>query len=174
MKKQDTLRPVDLAVVLTLAVKTANPGPTYDQLGQALGLSSSTSFKSVQRLQSAGLLRPESREPNRMVLMQFLEHGVRCAFPPSIGREVRGVPTAHAGPTLSAFFDSAKPYVWPDLDGTVRGTGLAPLYPKAPDLARSEPEIYNVLTLVDALRVGEARERNLALDALRTRLGVTK
>ena len=174
MQKQDTLKPVDLAVVLTLAIKPADPSPTYDQLGQLLGTSSSTSFESVQRLQSAGLLRPESREPNRAVLMNFLEHGLRCTFPPSIGREVRGVPTAHAGPVLREFFGSAKPYVWPDLDGTVRGTGLAPLYAKAPALAKREPEIYSILTLVDALRVGEARERNLALDALRNCLGVAK
>jgi hypothetical protein len=174
MLKQDTLKPVDLAVVLTLAIKPADPSPTYEQLGQALGMSSSTSFESVHRLQSAGLLRPESREPNRAVLMNFLEYGVRCAFPPSIGKEARGVPTAHSGPALRAFFDSAKPYVWPDLDGTVRGTGLAPLYSNAPDLAKREPEIYSMLTLVDALRVGEARERKLALDALRKRLGVAK
>lgn len=167
MPKQDTLRPVDVALVLALAVKRDEPAPTYSELGHTLGVSSSTTFESVQRLQGSGLLRPETREPNTNALMNFLEHGVRCAFPPALGQEVRGIPTAHAGPALSEFFDPVNPFVWPDADGPARGTALAPLYPKATDLPAREPEIYNVLTLVDALRVGQARERAVALDELK-------
>lgn len=167
MAKQDTLKPIDLAIALTLAIKPAEPRPTYDQLGQALGVSSSTSFESVQRLQSAGLLLPETREPNANVLMNFLEFGVKCTFPPSLGRQARGVPTAHTGPALQKVFDDTDPIVWPDPDGSVRGTGLTPLYPNAVDLPEREPEIYDALTLVDALRVGRARERTAAMTALR-------
>lgn len=167
MPKQDTLKPIDLAIAMTLAIKPPEPRPTYDQLGRALGVSSSTAFESVQRLQSAGLLRPETREPNTNVLMNFLEFGAKCTFPPSLGRQSRGVPTAHTGPALRKVFDGTDPIVWPDADGSARGTGLTPLYPNAVALPEREPAIYDALTLVDALRVGRARERAAAMTALR-------
>ena len=56
--------------------------------------------------------------------------------------------------------------MWPEARGSVRGTSLTPLYPKATALPEREPEVYNALTLVDALRVGQARERTAALAAL--------
>jgi len=173
MAKQDTLKPVDLAVVITLAIKGDAPSATYSELGHALGVSSSTTFEAVKRLQSSGLLRPGTREPNIRELRNFLAHGARHAFPPVLGREARGVPTAHAGPPLKALFDSAKPVVWPEAHGSVRGTGLTPLYPKATELPDREPAVYCALTLVDAVRVGQARERNAALAALDKVLGVT-
>jgi hypothetical protein len=81
------------------------------------------------------------------------------------------VPTAHSGPVLKEFFDSTKPVVWPDSQGKMRGMSLTPLYPKATELPDSAPDIYNLLTLVDALRVGQARERQAALAALDRALG---
>ena len=171
--KQDALKPHDVAVVLALAVKGNDPSvATYSEIGHTLGLSSSTTHESVDRLQRAGLLRPGSRNANVHELRNFLEHGVRAAFPPAIGQTARGVPTAYSGPELSGLFDSSTSMVWPDPKGKVRGVSLTPLYPKATELPEKDPEIYNALTLVDALRVGQARERNAALSALDKVLGV--
>ena len=170
MNKQDALKPVDIAIVLALGVRPGDSVPTYSVLAAALGVSASTAHESVRRLQRSGLLLPESLQPNVTLLLNFLEYGIRCAFPPSLGRVVRGVPTAHAGPALAQLFDATDPVVWPDLDGSIRGTGLTPLYPNATALPGHEPEIYDALTLVDALRVGQARERAAALAALRQAL----
>ena len=49
---------------------------------------------------------------------------------------------------------------------------MAPLYPNAVHLPATDPELYEVLTLVDALRVGQARERNAARVALNASLGM--
>jgi hypothetical protein len=166
MNKQDTLRPLDIVVALTLAIKPEAVSTSFGKLGECLGLSSSTTFESMKRLENSGLVRPGSREPNLRELRNFIAHGVKHAFPPELGREVRGIPTAHSGPVLKDLFDATKPIVWPDVGGSVRGTGLTPLYPGATRLASREPEIYSALTLVDAIRVGQARERNAALDAL--------
>ena len=118
-----------------------------------LGVSSSTSFESVQRLQSAGLVRPETREPNTHVLMKFLEFGVKSTFlRRSAGRYaayLRRMPSV-----LQQIFDGTDPVVWPDATGSGRGTGLTPLYPNAVALPEREPDIYNALTLVDALGSG--------------------
>ena len=166
MAKQDMLHPIDLIVALALAVAKGAQFSTYAELARRLGVSSSTAFKAVKRLQSSGLLRPGTREPNLHALRGFLEHGARHAFPPILGREARGVPTAHAGPALRDLFDTERPFVWPEARGSARGMSLTPLYPKATALPEREPEVYNALTLVDALRVGQARERTAALAAL--------
>jgi hypothetical protein len=172
VNKQDTLRPIDFVVALTLAVRKTAPQATYAQLGEMLGVSSSTTFASVGRLERSGMLRPGTREPNLRELHGFIEFGVKHVFPAAMGPEVRGVPTAYSAPVLKKRIDSTKAIVWPAAQGSVRGTALKPLYPQAPDLAIREPQIYDALTLVDALRVGRARERKAALEVLDEAIGV--
>jgi len=60
--------------------------------------------------------------------------------------------------------------VWPSGDGTVRGYALAPLYRTAPAAARRDTAVHEVLALIDALREGGVRERELAMRELRRRL----
>ncbi|HEV3070539.1 MAG TPA: hypothetical protein VGY76_03825 [Solirubrobacteraceae bacterium] len=62
------------------------------------------------------------------------------------------------------------PPVWPDPLGEERGLEVRPLYPAVVSLARSDPEMYELLALVDALRVGDARTRGFAGDLLRERI----
>jgi hypothetical protein len=47
---------------------------------------------------------------------------------------------------------------------------LAPLYRSAPEAALRDPQLYELLVLVDAMRAGRARERKLASDELGRRL----
>jgi hypothetical protein len=62
------------------------------------------------------------------------------------------------------------PPVWPDPDGEVRGGSFEPLHKAVPHAARKDPRLYELLALVDALRDGRARERQLAEKALSTLL----
>ena len=62
------------------------------------------------------------------------------------------------------------PVVWADPEGKVRGEALEPLYPSVPRAARADEALYELLALVDAVRAGRARERELAVAALRKRL----
>ena len=52
--------------------------------------------------------------------------------------------------------------VWPHSKGTVRGLSLAPLYPSVPEAALKDERLYAMLSLFDALRSGQARERKAA------------
>lgn len=61
-------------------------------------------------------------------------------------------------------------YVWPYADGNVRGQSVAPLYPSVPYAASRDPKLHEFLALIDALRVGRARERNLAVEEIKKRL----
>jgi hypothetical protein len=164
------LKPVDVVVGLRLAEA---PGEKYAQLGADLGISSSSAHQSVRRLAAAGLLRPNTRTVNRLAFREFLEHGVRYAFPARPGVEARGVPTAHAAPPLSSHIVSAHAYVWPSAVGPSSGQSVTPLYPAAIRLPDRCPSVYESLALVDALRVGQARERKLAAAVLARKLEAT-
>jgi DNA-binding Lrp family transcriptional regulator len=165
----EPLKPVDVLVVFGLV---HHPEATYEQLSADLGVSASWAHKSVKRLQAAGLLRPDSRAVNRLTLKEFLEHGLRYAFPAKPGAEVRGIPTAHSGPPLSQRIVAEDAMVWPSVTGSAFGREVAPLYPGAIELPKRSPEVYELLTLADALRVGRARERKLAAEELERRLAV--
>ncbi len=125
---------------------------------------------SVRRATHAGLLGPK-RRPNMRALREFIVHGVKYAFAPERGRVTRGIPTAHAAPPLEReIAGSELPPVWPHSEGTVRGETFEPLYPSVPKAVKSDPLLYELLALVDAIRGGRARERKLAEKHLRKRL----
>jgi hypothetical protein len=163
----EPLKPIDVVVALRLA---EGPEAKYEQLRADLGISASWAHAAVQRLQAANLLRPKSRTVNRLALMEFLEHGLRYAFPARPGAEARGVPTAHSGPPLAARVVAEDSMVWPCASGSSVGRAIAPLYERATELPQRCPSVYESLTLVDALRAGRARERKLAVEELARRL----
>jgi hypothetical protein len=84
------------------------------------------------------------------------------------------MPTSYAAPLLRELIqhEAAKdlPPVWPDPEGKVRGYALEPLFRNVPYAALRDQQLYELLALVDALREGRARERNLAATELRRRL----
>lgn len=169
MPKQEVLKPQDIAVALRLAEM---PEASYVALGADLAMSPSTAHGSVERLQLAGLLRPDSRQINRHFLMEFLEHGVKYMFPAKLYASARGVPTAHSGPALASEFISGDTIVWPDSKGNAIGQSMTPLYEKAAELANKCPSVYELLTLVDAIRIGRVRERATALEKIKERLPI--
>lgn len=164
------LHPTDLVVAIRLIEGTV----TFQKLSDDLGVSLSQAHASVARLAKAQLLRPGTRAVNRLHLDEFLIHGARYAFPAQLGPETRGIPTAHAAPALATHVDATDPYVWPSPAGELLGHAIEPLYPGAIRLRERAPETYRLLTLFDALRVGQARERSRARDLLREALGIRR
>lgn len=162
------LKPADVAVALQLSL---TPDVPYRELAAAVGISHGEAHNAVRRLQAARLLRAGSRVVKTEALLDFLLGGVPYVFAATPGAEVRGVPTAHAAPPLAADFAAADAYVWPSAEGQVRGASLEPLYAGAVHTATTNPALYELLALVDALRAGRARERQRARDHLRQRLG---
>jgi DNA-binding Lrp family transcriptional regulator len=162
------LKPADVAIALQLSL---TPDVPYRDLAAAVGISHGEAHNAVRRLQAARLLRAGSRVVKTEALLEFLIGGVPYAYAATPGAEVRGVPTAHAAPPLAAEFAAAHAYVWPSAEGLVRGESLEPLYAGAVHTATTNPALYELLALVDALRAGRARERQRARDHLRQRLG---
>jgi hypothetical protein len=123
-------------------------------------------------LGEANLVDPETREIGREALRNFLVHGEPYAFPASPKEVTRGMPTAWAAPVLSGKISASEqiPPVWPDPEGQVQGAAVQPLYGSVPGAARRDPALYDLLALVDALRIGRARERSLAEKEITHRL----
>ncbi len=163
-------KPQDVVVALLLTLEQG--AKTYAELGQILGMSASEVHAAVRRLREARLIDPETREVRMEALRNFLVHGVPYAFPARQKEITRGMPTAWAAPALAEKIRSSDqlPPVWPDPDGKVQGSAVEPLYPSVPGAARRHPLLYELLALVDALRLGRARERGMAEKEIAVRL----
>jgi hypothetical protein len=165
-----SLKPQDLLVLLKLAVHT-DAAWSYPKLAVELAMSPSEVHASVRRASRAGLFQETSRSVNRRALLELLVHGVKYVFPAEKGGMTRGLPTAHSAPPLREHFASSEvATVWADPQGTVRGEALEPLYRSVPQAARADAKLYECLALVDTIRAGHARERELAVSELRKRL----
>jgi hypothetical protein len=88
------------------------------------------------------------------------------------GAMTRDVPTAYAAsPLKEQIVPDGEPVpVWPYAEGTVRGYSFSPLHKNAPLAALEDPRLYELLALVDAMRDGRARERELAGRELKLRI----
>jgi hypothetical protein len=62
--------------------------------------------------------------------------------------------------------------VWPSERGKVRGESVTPLSEGVLRASGRDPWLYDALALVDALRVGQSRDRRLASEILAARLTV--
>jgi hypothetical protein len=177
------LKPQDVVLLLKL-VSSKSDNWTFGKLGKSLAMSASHAFDSALRAENSRLLTltkapstpPKARavlfHPNRANLKEFLIHGVKYSFPVERGGITRGIPTAEGAPPLreQLFDPSSFSPVWPSPDGDVRGTEFSPLYKNVPHAIRGDKALYELLVLVDAIRDGRAREREIAVRELNSRI----
>lgn len=157
----------DIVVLLWLGGRQGVP-PTFGAMANQLHADVAGIHRSVSRLRASGLVGPD-RNVQLAQADEFLAHSLRYLFPPVLGGEARGIPTAWAIPPLRdrlAGFER-QPYVWAHPQGTERGIAIEPLHRSVPDLALSDPALHRRLALADALRLGDARIRELAREELR-------
>ena len=167
--RQVVLKPQDLYVLLAL-LSRVDGSAGYTELAEQTGLAISAVHGALKRAAAARLLMFDERRPVilKPQLKEFLLSGAKYAFPPVWGTMSRGVPTGYAAPPLNTIIaPSSDPMpVWPSAKGAVRGLSLVPLYPSVPDAALRDEKLYALLTLFDAIRSGQARERNAASELL--------
>lgn len=171
--RQWSLKPQDLAIALKLVALRGERLP-YRELGQQMRLSQFEAHAATQRLLAArlvveveGVIRPVTA-----VLQPFMLYGAPYAFPPVRGEMTIGFPTAYGVSPLKekVMFSDENPPVWPHPEGTHRGLTLQPLYESLALAAQDDKALYELLALLDALRIGQARERELAAGLLQERL----
>lgn len=170
MKEQkQTLSPLDIVILLKIIALGDNPW-LQSNLAESLHISQSEVSKSFMRSKYAGLLDASAKKVSRLAIMEFLQYGIRYVFPQQPGAIVRGIATAHSAHPLNAIFKSEEPYVWPAAKGNLRGQSILPLYPSVIDAIKEDVKLYELLALVDAIRVGRAREKEIAVKELKSRI----
>lgn len=166
MKQQDI-------IILLKLIVIGDRKWIYDDLAKELFMSKSSIHAGLKRAEAAKLINLKiSKQPFRRALLEFLIHGVKYAYPPKKGCIMRGIPTAYAAPPLSKQIvaDSDLPPVWPYAEGKVKGYQFSPLYQSVPQASLRDQALYELLTLIDAIRDGRARERELAAKELTARI----
>jgi len=167
------IKPQDVLVLLKL-VASGWPG-SFAALGAQLSMSASETHAAFHRSRRAGLIMPDSYQPNRTAVAEFLICGLKYVLAVRPGERTRGMLTGFAAAPLAAFFkvssDDRDLPVWPMPDGERAGLEIRPICRSAPLAARKDASLYEWLVLADALRgVGNARERELAEKIVRERL----
>jgi hypothetical protein len=146
-------------------------------LEAALGISKTEVGASIKRSIASGLAIKDRKtgrpRPNRRQLREFIVHGLKFVFPAKPGSMQRGLPTVFAAPVLRGALHSAGSLisVWPYAHGQELGQSVEPLFKSVPEAAEKDERLYAYLALIDAVRLGNQREANLAADLLAERLG---
>ena len=167
--KQTSISPQDIVVLLKISTYN-NQYWEQAPLSEELYMSQSEISKSVARSKYAGLLYSSVKKVRRLALMELLQYGISYVFPQQPGPIVRGIPTAHSAPPLNNIIVSNEPYVWPSGKGKIRGQSIIPLYPSVVEAVQKDEKLYELLALVDAIRVGRAREKEIAIKELKSRI----
>lgn len=147
------------------------------ELSKELMISLSEINSGIKRLIVAGLLRKTQGAqfvPILAAAEEFIISGLKYIFPTKLGEYTRGIPTAVAAPLFKdkIVLGNDPIPVWPYAFGENKGVALNPLHPSVPKSLRDYPDesFYELLVLIDAIRIGRARERNIAIKLLKEKL----
>ena len=183
MKDHKGMRPQDIVILLAivslhrdgwnksgLKVIHRPPYPQNKDLAELLKISTAEISASIHRSSFSGLV---DMSPVKRVFMQslfeFLKFGLKYVFPVQPGALVRGVPTGHSAGPLRSSLSFQEEVVWEHSEGLVRGQAIIPLYHTVPAIVEKNELLYELLALTDSLRIGGAREKDLATIELEKR-----
>lgn len=160
------LKPQD--VVLAVHLLSDSKFRKQTEYASELGLSQAEISASLKRLVYAGLLDRVLLLPYRDNLEEFLVHGLKYVFPAEYEVVGKGIPTASSfSPLNDKMRSSGLPMVWKCADGNVQGQGVKPLIPSVPSIVKGNIKLHERLALVDSIRTGKPRERQLAISLLK-------
>ena len=151
------MRPQDVVILLKIIALNGEGWYNKDVAGQ-LGLSNSEVSESLNRSRIGGLIEDDKRVVRKEKLVEFLVYGLKHVFPAIPGQLLRGMPTAYSAPVLNGGFVVDHPHVWPAKGYSTKGVSINPLYDTVPAACDEDSELYDLLALTDALRIGERNE----------------
>lgn len=170
MNKQFALKPQDVVVAIKLAgIKQF----TYASLSLAVGLAPSQVHASVKALLQSKLMSEDGDSGvaiNRFRLVEFLVHGVPYMFPAIETHPTKGLATISELDEMKQVFLTQRNYVWPLPSGKDTGVGLVPLHHCVFRAVQDDAAAYRILMSIDAIRIGDARERDVGTSVIRRSL----
>lgn len=153
---------------------------TYGSLAESLGMSVSEVHDAVKRCRAAQLVTSagDAAAISKKHFFDLLSVAVPRIFFAARGGIESGWPTSVHAPSLHDAFDGLKPVplrdifpvVWSDPAGSTRGETLAPIYGTAPEAARRDEKLYELLALVDVVRLGDVKYKKKAVDLLEKKI----
>ena len=165
------LKPQDILVLLKLAILDSKNW-SYASLAKELFMSQSEVHAGIQRATISRLYSQPDQRPIISNLEEFLIHGIKYSFPTELGTKTRGIATSYGASPLKELLVQEKdlPPVWPYSKGNIQGISFSPLYKSVPQAAQEDNKLYQLLTIIDALREGRVRERKIAIQELQHRI----
>lgn len=172
------MKPQDIVVLAKLlSYQKRKKNWTQASLAEELCLSASQVNYAIKRLLVSRLLTRALFDDEWKIVPiiqfceEFLIHGFKFVFPPKFGSHLVGLPTAYAAPPLNKIIVAGNDPipVWPAMgEGVRKGIELKPLYHCVPKsiIKFPDPFFYELLALLDALRSGRARERNIGAEKI--------
>lgn len=162
MQQSVMVKPQDVALLVKILSRKSIGDWRQVDLAMDLGFSQGEVAKALSRLCKAGLV--VDKRVNRTAALEFILHAIKYVFPIELGSLAAGVPTAISAPAHkdSVVQSGDDVFVWPSLKGKVRGQVIMPFYPKLAEAALKDEEFYDMMSAIEILRMGRARERKAA------------
>lgn len=168
MKVHNGIRPQDIVILLKI-ISLGNKDWFLKDLSNQLNISNSEVSESLNRSVIGGLLEGDKKTVRKKQLLDFLVYGLRHVFPVVNGSLVRGLPTAYSAPILEDKFVIDAPYVWSSGGYRTKGIAIKPLYHSVPQSCETDENLYDLLALTDALRIGTGEKEVVDLLAEKLR-----
>lgn len=138
-------------------------GLSQSEIGEKVGLSQPEISNALRRLKASRLLMSDSRTVIVPHLIELCVHGVKFFFPPELGSRRSGMPTVTlAFPLKGMVMGDELDLVWPMGRGTARANSLQPIHDCVVHAAERDARVYELLVLLDGIRTGKARVREIS------------
>lgn len=157
------IKPQDVLVMMKLL---ASPNLSQRKLAEQLFISQAEISHGLKRLKASHLL-VDSHVITRAAT-EFLIHALKYICPAEFGMPALGIPTSFAHPDFKFVkYNTDEIYVWPYANGKKRGIALLPIYPTLPQACAVDRNLYWLTSLVEMVRAGRARERQIGADEIK-------
>lgn len=162
----------DIAILIKLLVKQKSKEKIeFKNIAHELYISQSEVTKGIKRLGQSKLLTrysDDSVELHKHALMELFIHGVKYFFPAEVNISTRGIATAHSAPHFKKIISCEETYVWPYINGNIKGLALTPIYKTLANALDRTPDenFYAIISALDLIRFGGMRENKIAKELL--------
>lgn len=160
------MRPQDIVVLLKIVLMGEREWQFLD-LARSLYISAAEVSESLNRSSFAKLVNHDRKRVHRNSFFEFLQYGMPYVFPQLPGPMTKGIATGHSHPYFSNSIISNQMYVWPMVGGNDYGQAIEPFYSNQVKAAKEDSRLYEALAMLDIIRTGKTREKNIAIDYLK-------
>ena len=162
------MKPQDILVLAKIVAMGQNPWLGQD-LAVELCISKSEISESLNRSKYARLLDFSKQKVNSAAFFDFLAYGIRYVYPALTKGRQKGFLTAFSAAPLNKRIVSKTSIVWASENGTAFGESIEPLYPAVVQAIQKDKSLYEIMSLIEVIRIGRVREIELAKDELKAR-----